>query len=126
MSLPILLGAGNYSSSSTEDSTTMELLFLQSVDAGAVVYGAGDGQTRGRYVAFLEREEENYLAQPWFFSIQALDGIHSESGGDDATTSEVPTTGAGKNGGERVLLGSFGRLFLRVAMLVSLHILLVV
>ena len=126
MSLPILLGAGNYSSSSTEDSTTMELLFLQSVDAGAVVYGAGDGQTRGRYVAFLEREEENYPAQPWFFSNQALDGIHSESGGTDATTTSAGKgkgKGKGKNSSERVLLGSFGRLFLRAATLVSLHVL---
>ena len=143
MSIPVSLGAGNYSSnssSSMEGSTTMELLFLPSVGAGAVVYGAADtsGQTRGRYVAFLEREEENYPAQPWFFSNQTMDdsrwvGAHSEPGGGDATTTSwAPTASAGKgegrskNGGERVLLGSFGWLFLRAAMLVSLHIILFV
>jgi hypothetical protein len=139
MSIPISLGAGNYSSnsSSIEGSTTMEELFLPSVGAGAAVYGAGDvdGQTRGQYVAFLEREEENYPAQPWFFSNQPLDdsgwvGAHFESGGGDATmTSWAPTASAGKgegrgrNGGERILLGSFGRLFLKGATLVLLHVL---
>ena len=115
----------------------MEELFLPSVGAGAAVYGAGDvdGQTRGQYVAFLEREEENYPAQPWFFSNQPLDdsgwvSAHFESGGGDVTTTSwAPTASAGKsegrgrNGGERVLLGSFGRLFLRGATLVLLHVL---
>jgi hypothetical protein len=91
-------------------------------------------------VAFLESEEENYPAQPWFFFNQPLDdsgwaGAHSGPGGGNATTtSGGPTAsagqnvgkgmGRGKNGGERVLpvLGSFGRLFLGVTTLVSLHV----
>jgi hypothetical protein len=58
-------------------------------------------------------------------------GAHSESGGAGATTtSGAPTAsagqdegpGKGKNGGGRLLLGSFGRLFLRAATLVSMHV----
>jgi len=70
MSIPISLGTGNdnsISNSSEENSTTM-LLFLPSVGASAIAYGdEDDGDTRGRYVAFLESEEANYPAQPWFF-----------------------------------------------------------
>jgi hypothetical protein len=133
MSTPISLGTGNNSSSSnsSEDSTTM-LLFLPSVGASAIVYG--DGDTRGRYVAFLESEEVNYPAQPWFFWNQPLDdsgwvSAHFGSAGPGATTtSTAPTASPSKGkGGERGLLGScFGRLFLGAATLVSLHILLFV
>ena len=123
--------------SSEEGSTTM-LLFLPSVGAGAIVYGDEDGgDTRGRYVAFLESEEVNYPAQPWFFWNQPLDdsgwvSAHSGTGGPGTTTTSTaptssPSEGKGKNGGERSSLGSpFGQLFLGAATLVSLHILLFV
>lgn len=139
MSIPISLGTGNNNgsnNSSEEDSTTM-LSFLPSVGASAIVYGDEDnGDTRGRYVAFLESEETNYPAQPWFFWNQPLDdsgwvSAHSGSGGPGATmTSTAPTAspskGKGKNGSEQGLLGSFGRLFLGATTLVSLNILLFV
>ncbi len=137
MSIPISLDTGSESSgsnSSEEDSKSM-LLFLPSVGAGAVIYGdQDDGDTKGRYVAFLEREEVNYPAQPWFFSNQPLDdsgwvSAHSGLGGPSAaTTSAVPTASPskGKNGGERGFLGSLGRLLLGAATLVSAHILLFV
>ena len=137
MSIPISLSTGNNSSSgnSSEDDLTTMLLFLPSVGASAIVYGdEDDGDTRGRYVAFVESEEVNYPAQPWFFWNQPLDdsgwvSAHTGSGGQGATTTSMaptasPSKGKGKNGGERGLLGSFGRLFLGAATLVSLHILL--
>ena len=136
MTIPISLGTENNSSSnsSEEDSTTM-LLFLPSVGASAVVYGdEDDGDTRERYVAFLESEEVNYPAQPWFFWNQPLDdsgwvSAHSGSGGPGATTTSTaptasPSKAKDKNGGERGLPRCFGRLFLGAATLVSLHILL--
>lgn len=104
-----------------------------------MVYGDEDGgDTRGRYVAFLESEEVDYAAQPWFFWNQPLDdsgwvSAHSGSGGPGSgptTTASTSTTaspseakGKGKNGGERSLLGSFGRLFLGASILVSLQLL---
>ena len=132
----ISLGTGNNTSccnSSEEDSTTM-LLFLPSVGAGAIVYGdEDDGDTRGRYVAFLENEEVNYPAQPWFFWNQPLDDsgwVSARSGSDgpgptttSSTASPSEDKGTGKNGAERGLLGPFGRLFLGASTLVSLHIL---
>jgi len=136
MSTPISLGTGsnNSSNSSNEEDSTMMLLFLPSVGASAIVYGDEDGDTRGKYVAFLKSEEVNYPAQPWFFWNQPLDdsgwvSAHTGSGGQGATTTSMaptasPSKGKGKNGGERGLLGSFGRLFLGAATLVSLHILL--
>jgi hypothetical protein len=140
MSIPISLSTGNNSinSNSSEEGSTTMLLFLPSVGAGAIVYGdEDDGDTRGRYVAFLESEEVNYAAQPWFFWNQPLDdsgwvSAHSGSGGPGATTTSTaptasPSKGKGKKGGERSSLGSpFGQLFLRAATLVSLHILLFV
>ncbi|KAF8495468.1 chondroitin AC/alginate lyase [Russula emetica] len=139
MSVPISLGTGNNNSSSnsSEEDTTTMLLFLPSVGTSAIVYGDEDGgDTRGRYVTFLESEEVNYPAQPWFFWDQPLDdsgwvSAHSGSGGPGATTTSTaptasPSKGKGKNGGELGLHGSFGRLFLGAATLVSLHILLFV
>jgi hypothetical protein len=139
MSIPISLGTANNNSnsnSSEEDSTTM-LLFLPSIGASAIVYGdEDDGDTRGRYVAFMESEEVNYPAQPWFFWNQPLDdsgwvSAHSGSGGPGATTTSTaptvsPSKAKGKNGGERGLLGSFDRLFLGAATSASLHLLLFV
>jgi len=137
ISLPIPPSTGNNngSSNNSEDSTTM-LLFLPSVSAGAIVYGnEDDGDTRGGYVSFLENEEVNYPAPPWFFWNQPLDdsgwvGAHSGSGAPGPTTTSTASpsegSGKGKNCGERGLLGSFGRLFLGAAALVSLHILLFV
>jgi hypothetical protein len=133
----ISLGTGNNTSccnSSEDDSTTM-LLFLPSVGAGAIVYGdEDDGDTRGRDVAFLENEEVNYPAQPWFFWNQPLDDsgwVSARSGSDgpgptttSSTASPSEDKGTGKNGAERGLLGPFGRLFLGASTLVSLHILL--
>ena len=134
--MPISLRTENYttsSNSSKEDSTTM-LLFLPSVGASATVYGDEDGgDTRGRYVAFLENEEVNNPAQPWFFWNQPLDDsgwVSAHSGSVGTTTSMAPTAspskGKGKNGGERDSLGSFGRLSLGAATLASLHVLLFV
>lgn len=110
------------------------LLFLPSVGASAIVYGdEDDGDTRGRYVTFLENEEVNYPAQPWFFWNQPLDDsgwVSAHSGPGATTTSTAPTAspsnGKGKNGSEQGLFGSFGRLFLGAATLVSLNILLLV
>lgn len=129
-SIPISLGTGS-NNTSEEDSTTV-LLFLPSVGAGAIVYGYEDnGHTRGRYVAFLENEEVNYPAQPWFFWDQPLDDsgwVNAQSGPGATTTPTAPTASPSKakNGGERSLLESFGRLLLGAATLVSLHILLFV
>jgi hypothetical protein len=126
--------------------------FLPSVGAGAAVYGERDKNTREKYVSFLKREEESYPAQPWFFWNQPLEDLgwvaaHNGSSGAGATTpttsmssmstSGIPTASAtnqdkgngtaeGKNGGERVLLGAFGRLFLGAVTLVSLLVLLFV
>jgi hypothetical protein len=112
------------------------LSFLPSVGASAILYGnEDDGDTRGRYVSFLENEEVNYPAQPWFFWNQPLYdsgwvNAHSGSGGPSPTTTSTAspseTKGKSKNGVKRGLLGSFGRLFLGAAALVSLHILLFV
>ena len=142
------VGTGN---SSLEGPTTMEM-FLPSVGAGAVVYG-GDEDEKKRYVSFLKSEAENYPAQPWFFWNQPLDdsgwvAAHSGSGGASVTTttaslslsllspmSRAPTasatdqdkgtgTAGGKSGGERILLGTFGHLFLGAVTLVSSHALL--
>lgn len=130
MSIPISLGTG--SNNTSEDSTTV-LLLLPSVGAGAIVYGYEDnGHTRGKYVAFLENEEVNYPAQPWFFWNQPLDDsgwVNAQSGlggPGPTTTSTSPTASPSraKNGGEPGLLESFGRLLLGAATLVSLHILL--
>ena len=79
MSIPISLGTGinnsNNNNNSEGDSTTM-LSFLPSVGASAIVYGdEDDGDTRGRYVAFVESEEVNYPAQSWFFWNQSLDTL---------------------------------------------------
>ncbi len=116
----------------------MMQLFLPSVGTGAVVYGdEDDGETRGRYVAFIERDEVNYPAQPWFFWNQPLDdsgwvGAHFGLDGPSATTaaSTAPTAsaskGKGKNGCERSLLGPLGWLFLGAATLMSLYTLLFV
>jgi hypothetical protein len=135
MSIPIPPDIGNssLSSNSSKEDTTTGLLFLPSVGAGAIVYGdEDDGDTRGRYVAFLESEEVNYPAQPWFFWNQPLDdsgwvSAHSGSGGPGpsptTTPSASPSEGKGKNAGERGLLGSFGRQFLGAATLVSLQVL---
>ena len=136
--MPISQGTGN--DSSKEGPTTM-VSFLPSVGAGAVD-GDRDGDTSKKYVAFLEREEENYPAQPWFFYNQPLDdsgwvGAQSGSGGADATTtSGAPTAsagqdkgkdkGEGKSGGEQVLLEFFGWLFVGSATLLSFHVLLFV
>jgi hypothetical protein len=138
MSIPISLEAGNNSSNSQEDYSTMMQLFLPSVGAGAVVYGdEDDRETRGRYVAFIEREEVNYPAQPWFFWNQPLDdsgwvGAHFGLDGPSATTaaSNAPTAsaskGKGQNSCKRSLLGPLSQLFPGAATLISLYILLFV
>lgn len=101
-------------------------LFLPSVGAAAAVYGERDNAARERYLAFLTSEDENYSAQPWFFSNQPLDdSAHSGSGAAGATVTATATSGApvatdkgkGKNGGELVMLGTFGWLYLGAAML---------
>lgn len=126
--------------------------FLPSVGAGAVVYG-GDEDTKKRYVSFLKLEAENYPAQPWFFWNQPLGdsgwvAAHSGSGGAGATTTTTMSssssssssssastasatdqdkgkgTAEGKSGGKRVLLETFGHLFLGAVTLVSSHVLL--
>jgi hypothetical protein len=124
MSIPFSLGPGN---SSLEGPTTMGL-FLPSVGAAAAVYGERDNAARERYLSFLTSEDENYSAQPWFFSNQPLDdSAHSGSGAAGATVTATATSGApvatdkgkGKNGGELVMLGTFGWLYLGAATLGS-------
>ena len=92
MSIHFSLSTG---AGSLEGPTTM-VAFLPSVGAGAVVYGEGDENTREKYVSFLEREEENYPAHPWFFWNQPLDdsgwvATHNGSSGAGATT-PTPTS----------------------------------
>jgi hypothetical protein len=132
----VSLSTGNNTSccSNSEEYSKTTLSFLPSVGAGAIAYGGEDGgDTRGRYVAFLENEEVNYPAQPWFFWNQPLDDsgwVSAQSGssgpGPTTTSTASPSeaTGKGKNGGERGLFGSIGRLFLGASTLLSLHVLL--
>jgi len=119
-----------------------------SVGAGGAVYGDHDPWTGASYSAFLANAQPNYPADPWFFWDQPLSdsgwvraqagGATSASAAPSGTTSagaasQTPPAaaagngngkGKGKNDGARVLLGKGGRLFLRAATSVLLHVLL--
>ena len=75
------LATGSNKSSRNECSTTIEL-FLSSIGGGAVVYGDGERDTRGGYVAFLEPTSVRkiiILHSLGYFLISMSDFLHFAS-----------------------------------------------
>jgi hypothetical protein len=107
-------------------------------DMGAIaaVFGDRNPSTGTTYTSFLASAQQDYPVNPWFFWDQPLSDlgwVAANAGGPGVATAApsgtssvkpASSSGAGKNGGVRVLLGNTGRMFLRTAILVPLPILL--